>query len=724
MPPCCLNLSHIKSKHMASSHASAFFLSTDSGHWFHGGFWLRMITVDGRARPTLSVALVSQLKVCCEKLGLRQDTSVTDVIQSLVDHFLQSRGDNQPPKRARESAASGADRDFFSVLPQRVRGSTTGAERELFSETALSELGWKVTQLKRRSLPQMTEEGRSMLSSFSDPWRQLVLLLPERSRSVGELSRCNVIALLAEGITANENFRREALNQELTAVNTLGNDFFESLQGDTVAVLGGAFATRCPLLQQLFSELAIGPHTGANKLRPPEVKMEWMLILASAIAKVRNLRNCGFADALYVMWKSLGVPSDAINVLANLGLSASVERGGKMTRDAVAVQRASLDKSLLKYGAAQTLCVVFDNIDVQLGTRSFVKSHDEVRSRLIHVTAASVIYFPEMVQPAGARPVGRLPYSALFPNADCEKRLCAGICGVLHEVLHPFGRVEIGCGKSVSPPPIVDHGSLERARRQALPIYWLEEGKVDDMYSFTRDILSKFRTGSQVHFVGDCFSLQKLLIVRELLVGEDLTVRPDPEDFPVVLVPGWFHLYWNVFLGSLLSSDRDLLEMFIEISDRRNLKLHKDIGTCFNDVDHIATLLLPVVVLRLFRFFRETVAVGAKIKLAAMSESEVMLAFTTFVVGTVRDLGRRSKVSDPKPLAEWQRYCRVVLLLCVYRSLRVAIAAQNHAQMMDVLHFSVSLVCQGSFRQYRKVIIEAVAHFARSSPSEKARFMQ
>ena len=368
------------------------------------------------------------------------------------------------------------------------------------------------------------------------------------------------------------------------------------------------------------------------------------------------------------------------------------------------------------------MCVVFDNIDVMLGTRSFVKAEVDSRSRLIHVTAASVIYHSPQVKGLGTdRPVGPLPYTSLFANSSCQQRLVGAICHVAHEVLHPFGHSVLGCGKLEAPSRPYDFGSLERTRRQALPVYWLEEGKIDDMYVFTKEILGRFRDGTQVHLVGDCFSLQKLLSVRELLYGENLSVRPDPEDFHVVLVPGWFHLYWNVFLGSLLSSDRDLLELMIEIGDRRNLKLHKDIGTCFNDVDHIATLLLPVVIVRLFRFFRETVAPAAGVDLSRLPEREVVQRFTLFVVGTVNSLGR---ATGSGPVTEWQRYCRVAVLLCVYRSLRVAIATENHAHMVDALHFSVTLVCQSSFRQYRKVIIEAVAHFARSSEAEQRKFMQ
>lgn len=671
---------------------------------------LQMQSSDGRARPTLSESLVKRLAQCRAPLGLEEDATIVEIIERLVDQCVGLRESAEP-------------------VVKRVRGSKTGAERELFSETALSGLGWDVTHLKRREVPWGSADAFEKLNVLSDPLRQLVLLFAETPRSAGDLARSNVVALLVQGLLECEVAREELLVGELALVNSLGDKFFSVLDGgQSLADLSASFAARCPQLCHLLGELVIGQHTAANTRRTPAVKMEWAMILATAIGKVRNVRSCAFAAPLYVVWRSLGVPVDGINVLANLGLSLSAKDGAAKLKEEVEAERRKLARALKTDGAAAGVCVVFDNIDVALGTKSFVKAEVDKRSRLIHVTAASVIHLDKSAATnlGGARPNGPLPLVSLFADSRSQERLTAAVCGVLHEVLHPFGRGMIGCQKLEAPLEHVHFGSLAQSRRQALPIAWLEEGKVVDMYDFAKGVLDRFRPGAQVHFVGDCFSLQKLLAVRELLYGENLSGRADPEDFPIVLVPGWFHLYWNVFLGSLLHSDRDLMELLVETADLRNLKLHKDIGTCFNDVDRIATVLFPVVVVRLFEFFRETVAVQEKINLGRLSEKEVMLRFTLFITCTVKELGSGAggAKSAVRPVLEWQRYCRVVLLLSVYRSLRVAIAARNHAHMVDVLYFSVSLVCEGPFKQYRKVIIEAVAHFVRSSEAEKERFVQ
>ncbi len=94
-----------------------------------------------------------------------------------------------------------------------------------------------------------------------------------------------------------------------------------------------------------------------------------------------------------------------------------------------------------------------------------------------------------------------------------------------------------------------------------------------------------------------------------------------------------------------------------------------------------------------------------------------MQKFTLFVAHTVVDLVHATEV------LEWQRMCRHVLLLSIYRSLRVAIATEDQSYLMDVLHFSLTLVCQGSFKQYRKIVVEALAHWARSSAAERLFYM-
>ncbi len=666
---------------------------------------------EGRVRPWLPGALVAKLRDCASRLDLPAGADLPAVIDVLVDEYLRHNGTVEPASK-------------------RTRGSTTAAVRDIVSETGLASLGWDVTELKHGVGPEVALEAvAGGLGQLPAVLRQLLLLVPETPRSGEALSRIDVAMSLIGGLKQFEELYFEALKCELAAVDDMAHRFFSPStlsQQSGLASLAEQFKGACPRLQKLFEELAIGDHTAKNTLRTEDMKLESVLILCSAIGKVRNKNRVGFAVALHVLWKSLDLSADAINVLASLGLSVSAKDGAKRQRVQVDVERGRLATFLRKAMSATESCVVFDNVDMSIGSRSFKKLEVDVRQRLLHLTAASIIFLRAPPFVPRLVPVQRpsvLPLAALFADAECQQRILARVCDVLHHTLHGHGGSLIICGKLEAPSPWVNKGSLERSRRQALPLFWLEEGKVDHMYQFCQDIRSRYSTVARpaqwVHIVGDCFSLQKLLLVRELIVGENAEqVRADPEDFCMIFVPGWFHLYWNVFLGSVLQSDRDMLQSMVEIAGLKNVRLHQDISTCFNDIDHLVTLLYPVAVVRLFRFFVSVVAPKLGTSLKDLSEAQVMQNFTLFISHTVVGL------LDCTVVLEWQRMCRLVLLLSIYRSLRVAIATEDQSYMMDVLHFSLTLVCQRSFKQYRKIVVEALAHWARSTPSERLLYMR
>ncbi len=661
---------------------------------------LSILNMDKRLRLTLGADAATKLDACASHLGLPTESGYSSIIEQVADAFLRHSQDLMVPLAKR-------------------RGSLGGAKRDLMSEPALAGLGWNLTELKFRAIPECDpNDVQAALVSLPMALRQLVMLVPDSPRSVASLSRDVFVALLLEGLTAHTDGHYEVLKKELSMVDSMASSYFEAVsQQRGLERLSSEFETSCPNLQRVFSDLVIGPHTAANTQHTEGVKLEWALILASALGKVRNKRRCGFAEPLYVLWKSLGVPIEAINILANLGLSLSATDGASKMRAIVDCERSKLLKILGKCNANLSSCAVFDNIDFSLGTKSFIKSEVDIRTRTLHVTAASVVFFRNAPAPLLAEVQERpetLPLSRMFADSDCQHRISAEVCVTLHRVLHSYGKAFLGCGTVEAAEAMVDCGSIMRSSRQAFPVYWLEEGKVDHMYQFVNDVLGKYSKSSRVHFVGDCYSLHKLLAVRELLNGENVGERLDPENSKMILVPGWFHLYWNVFLGLLFQTDHDLLVQMVEIAGLPNVRLSATIATCFNDMDHLVTILYPVVCVRLFAFFRDTVAPSLGLSLKTLAEKEVLLRFTLFITQSVQALGE-----EDRPILEWQRLCRVVLLLSVYRSLRMAIATENHAHMVDVLYLSVSLVCQGSFTQYRKVIIESVAHFERSTAQER-----
>jgi hypothetical protein len=111
--------------------------------------------------------------------------------------------------------------------------------------------------------------------------------------------------------------------------------------------------------------------------------------------------------------------------------------------------------------------------------RSFSKAEVEVRRRLIHVTAASVLFFQDTTVALFAQPQPRplvLAVSALFSGPDCQMRLLSRVASMVHHTIHDFETV-VACGKREAPPSWIC-GSLQRTRRQALPVFWLEEGRL------------------------------------------------------------------------------------------------------------------------------------------------------------------------------------------------------------------------------------------------------
>ncbi len=114
---------------------------------------------DGRVRPTLAADLVAKLDLCFERLGLPDDCEIQARIVAamdvLADRFLEHR-------------------DIAEPLSKKPRGSSSGAGRDFCSETALSKLGWKVTDLKRRDLPNAAAEDLSLaLLHLSEPLCQI-----------------------------------------------------------------------------------------------------------------------------------------------------------------------------------------------------------------------------------------------------------------------------------------------------------------------------------------------------------------------------------------------------------------------------------------------------------------------------------------------------------------------------------------------------------------------
>jgi hypothetical protein len=77
---------------------------------------------DGCERPNLSTSLVHKLKLCGLQFGLSEDAGSLAIIERLADDCLWSGDSAEPPVK-------------------KVRGSTTGTERDSFSDEIIQQGG-------------------------------------------------------------------------------------------------------------------------------------------------------------------------------------------------------------------------------------------------------------------------------------------------------------------------------------------------------------------------------------------------------------------------------------------------------------------------------------------------------------------------------------------------------------------------------------------------------
>lgn len=80
--------------------------------------------------------------------------------------------------------------------------------------------------------------------------------------------------------------------------------------------------------------------------------------------------------------------------------------------------------------------------------------------------------------------------------------------------------------------------------------------------------------------------------------------------------------------------------------------------------------------------------------------------------------------ADAEPVREFQRHCRLVLILAVYNVTWECLRCANHDALMDIMHWVLPIVCQGPFSQYRCVIIDSLAYYHRASKAEQFLYKQ
>ncbi len=170
-------------------------------------------------------------------------------------------------------------------------------------------------------------------------------------------------------------------------------------------------------------------------------------------------------------------------------------------------------------------------------------------------------------------------------------------------------------------------------------------------------------------------------------------------------VADWFHLSVCVFLGDCIRNNFALLQQFCTLIGG-NYVINAKGGKSMNDTMRVFSSFYPVAVARLFEYFLINVVPSAGHDPPAMEFIDFVCNFWRWIVYTTRTLK-----ADVQPVLEFQRHCRLVLVLAMYNVTWESARSANHDALMHVMHWILPIVCQGPFSQYRSVVIDSLAYW-------------
>lgn len=142
------------------------------------------------------------------------------------------------------------------------------------------------------------------------------------------------------------------------------------------------------------------------------------------------------------------------------------------------------------------------------------------------------------------------------------------------------------------------------------------------------------------------------------------------------------------------------------------------VGKSMNDSMRVFNSFYPVAVARLFQYFLDNIAAKAGMNPLSMELDVVVHNFAMWIVFVSKAIG-----ADPV-LFEFQRHCRLVLVLAVYNVSWEAMRGANHDLLIDIMHWIMPIVCQGPFSQYRSVVVDSLAYYHRASEAERFLYKQ
>jgi hypothetical protein len=364
-----------------------------------------------------------------------------------------------------------------------------------------------------------------------------------------------------------------------------------------------------------------------------------------------------------------------------------------------------------------------DNVDQSFKTRAQqVGSRDES----LHFINSTLYRFSRAV-PAG---LGRdqiredeLDISVLFATAESQNAILDLCTDNLARILHPliyglsFKGKPLKFGADAVTPALVSLGLCEKTQMFPLPTENYSESKLNEFVLYEKNFLLNFQAGETVFVTADA---KTYLLMKKSLDLRDMEMfrNADCDDNNVIPVPDWFHLSMCVFLGECTRSNSGLVQDFCKIMGPSYV-INLNVSKSFNESMRVFGALYPVAVARLFQYFLTNVAEGVGINPPRSEFVSVVRKFALWIVYTTRIMGAGSQ-----HVLEFQRHCRLVLILAVYHVTWDATRSANHDALMHVMHWILPIVCQGPYSQYRSVVVDSLAYFHRASEAEQFLYKQ
>ena len=465
--------------------------------------------------------------------------------------------------------------------------------------------------------------------------------------------------------------------------------------------------------------------TGREKKGKELEKKRLVLILLSAIGKVRSKRSSALANLLSMVWDGLSCSERAKSVLSKLGLSLSPNKVVEKRTLAIEAERKTIRRLMSSQNASLDFVICFDNLD-------FRRKVARMRNDEYHLIASTLIAMTKRPPAASSstRPFHgpQLPeLSILFIDNAGFARLEEGVSEEIKRFLIPIienpNAIEVkispsslpNCPQTVQEMHMMETRDLDESKAADMMEWWLwiEDKTTCKSKRFKKD--KDDREYAEVwHLPCDAKSFDAILKLREC-------IQPDsaPDDKRIRPCIGLFHFYWKVFVVSIWKANADLLVTYATKVypeggyKRKSLPYMEDPSKEYNTTSRALDAAFPPLLLRLWNYFCSD---NPEILQHPLKEQTALFhAWISVVV---------SQLPQEGVVFEYQRLCRFVHYCCMYKRLKSAIRSVNTAVIEDILHWSMSIVHDNHFIVYRKVVTETVASFHTLSPLEKHRLCQ